>query len=156
MCIRDSLEKGDAPGGAMRWSSGVIWRHASWEAFREECPGGDEALQRALFDRLDADLDWLEGRGARVTQSATGNPRTVGRRFDPPSIVEALADDLRLGAPLGAIGAAGEAAPGAVASPAGVPVVLATGGFAAAPELLREHVTPYAGDVLLRLSLIHI
>ena len=54
------LEKGAAPGGAMRFSSGVLWRHADWDEFRRECPDGVEALQRALFERLDADLDWLE------------------------------------------------------------------------------------------------
>ena len=131
------LEKGDVAGGAMRWSSGVIWRHAGWDAFRAECPGGDPTLQRLLFDRLDADLDWLEARGARVTQRATGNPRTIGRRFDTASIVAALAGEVRLGQPLRAL-------------PDGVPVVLATGGFAASRELLCEHVTPYAGDLLLR------
>lgn len=122
------LEKGDVAGGAMRWSSGVIWRHAEWKAFREECPGGDPSLQRLLFDRLDDDLDWLESLGARVTERETGNPRTVGRRFDTSSIVEALGRDARLRTPL-------EALPDA-------PVVLATGGFAASPELVREHVTP--------------
>jgi len=131
------LEKGDAPGGAMRRSSGVFWRHADWEAFRRECPAGDAVLQRALFERLDADLDWLEQRGARVTAAATGNPRTVGRRFDTGSIVVALAGDVELGAPLEEL-------------PEGVPLVLATGGFAASRELLREHVTPEADELLLR------
>src|SRR6185503_14607812 len=28
------LEKGDVAGGAMRWSSGVIWRHRSFADFR--------------------------------------------------------------------------------------------------------------------------
>jgi len=64
------LEKAAAPGGAMRHSSGVFWRHADWEAFRRECPDGDPALQRALFDRLDADLDWLQEQGGRVTAAA--------------------------------------------------------------------------------------
>jgi len=128
------LEKGDVAGGAMRWSSGVIWRHAEWEAFRRECPGGDEALQRALFERLDGDLDWLEAQGARVLERTTGNPRTVGRRFDTGSIVAALARDVHAGEPLRELPDA--------------PVVLATGGFAASPELLREHVT--AAPLLLR------
>lgn len=131
------VEKAPEPGGAMLRSSGVFWRHAAWEDFRRECPDGDEALQRALFERLDSDLDWLEGRGARVTAPATGNPRTVGRRFDPASIVAALAGEIELRAPLGEL-------------PRGVPVVLATGGFAASRELLREHVTPEADSVLLR------
>ena len=85
------VEKGAVAGGAMRWSSGVIWRHADWEAFRLECPDGSPALQRRLYERLDGDLDWLERRGARVTERSTGNPRTVGRRFDTASIVSALA-----------------------------------------------------------------
>jgi len=122
------LEKGDVAGGAMRWSSGVIWRHASWDAFRRECPDGDPALQRAVWERLDADLDWLEARGARVTERSTGNPRTVGRRFDTRSIVDALSGGVRLRSPLRELG--------------DVPVVLATGGFAASAELMREHVTP--------------
>jgi succinate dehydrogenase/fumarate reductase flavoprotein subunit len=131
------LEAAPAPGGAMRYSSGVLWRHRDWEDFREECPDGDEALQRALFERLDADLDWLEARGARVTAPGTGNPRTVGRRFDPNSIVEALAGEIECGTPLREL-------------PGGAPVVLATGGFAASRELLREHVTPEADELLLR------
>ncbi len=123
------LEKGDVAGGAMLHSSGVIWRHAAWEDFRAECPDGDEALQRLLWERLDDDLDWLEAHGARVTQPETGNPRTVGRRFDTASIVSALGRGVQLREPL-------------IAAPDGVPVVLATGGFAASRELLREHVTP--------------
>jgi len=141
------LEAAPAPGGAMRYSSGVLWRHRDWEDFRSECPDGDEALQRALFDRLDTDLDWLEQRGARVTAPQTGNPRTVGRRFDPDSIVEALAGEIELGSALRELPGRGSAGP---AAPAGVPVVLATGGFAASRELLREHVTPEADDLLLR------
>jgi succinate dehydrogenase/fumarate reductase flavoprotein subunit len=130
------LEKAEAPGGAMRFSSGVLWRHADWDEFRRECPRGVEALQRALFERLDADLDWLEARGARVTAGTTGNPRTVGRRFDPASIVTALAGELERGTPLEGL-------------PDG-PVVLATGGFAASRALLRRHVTPEADELLLR------
>jgi succinate dehydrogenase/fumarate reductase flavoprotein subunit len=139
------LEKAPEPGGAMLRSSGVLWRHADWDEFRRECPDGDEALQRVLFERLDADLDWLEARGARVTAPATGNPRTVGRRFDPGSIVTALAGEIECSAPLAAPGGGG-----AGALPEGVPVVLATGGFAASRELLREHVTPEADALLLR------
>jgi succinate dehydrogenase/fumarate reductase flavoprotein subunit len=130
------LEKGDVAGGAMLHSSGVIWRHADFGEFRGECPGGDPALQRLLFDRLDADLDWLESQGARVTRAETGNPRTVGRRFDTASIVAALGGEISLRTPL-------ERLPDA-------PVVLATGGFAASRELLREHITP---EPLLRRTL---
>jgi len=132
------VEKGDRPGGSMLLSSGVIWRHRDFERFRAECPDGDEALQRTLFERLDEDLDWLEARGAPVTERETGNPLTVGRRFDPRGVVKALAGDVRLSEPLRELPDA--------------PVVLATGGFAADRALVAEHITPHAADLLLRAS----
>jgi succinate dehydrogenase/fumarate reductase flavoprotein subunit len=110
------LEKGDRPGGSMLLSSCVIWRHREFDDFRAECPGGDERLQRVIFERLDEDLDWLESLGAPVTEPETGNPRTVGRRFDPRGLTEALAHDVRLGEAFSAV------------EP---PVILATGGFPA-------------------------
>ena len=60
----------------MLLSSGVVWRHATFEAFRQECPDGDPALQRLVFDRLDGDIEWLESLGAVVTERGTGNERT--------------------------------------------------------------------------------
>ncbi len=134
------LEKLDRPGGSMRLSSGVIWRHRDFESFRAECPDGDERLQRLLFERLDDDLRWLESLGAPVLERDTGNPRTLGMRFDPEGLTSALveaAGAVRLGEPLS------EPA-------AGVPLILATGGFAASRELLAEHVTPEAEHVFLR------
>jgi len=134
------LEKGDRPGGSMLLSSGVVWRHASFEAFRQECPDGDPALQRLVFDRLDGDTEWLESLGAVVTERGTGNERTAGVRFDTTSIKRALVDvagEPRLGEPLTAL-------------PADIPVVLATGGFPAGRELLRRHVTTEAEHLLLR------
>src|SRR5215212_4216796 len=77
------VEKLSRPGGSMWLSSGVIWRHRDFDVFRSECPAGDERLQRVLFERLDADLDWLESLGAPAVQRGTGNPVTTGTRFDP-------------------------------------------------------------------------
>jgi fumarate reductase flavoprotein subunit len=134
------FEKLGRPGGSMRLSSGVIWRHRDLGRFRAECPEGDERLQRLLFERLDADLEWLESLGAPVVQRDTLNPLTTGTRFDPEGLTEALvaaAEDVRVGEPLTDLGA-------------GAPVVLATGGFAADRDLLRKHVTPYAQDAFLR------
>jgi fumarate reductase flavoprotein subunit len=135
------LEKGDRAGGSMLLSSGVIWRHRDFERFRGECPAGDEALQLALFERLDADLAWLESLGALPIARETGNPATTGARFDPGALTDVLlaaaGGDVRLAEPLRAI-------------PDGVPVVLATGGFQASRELVREHVTPEADSLLLR------
>jgi NADPH-dependent 2,4-dienoyl-CoA reductase/sulfur reductase-like enzyme len=58
------LEKGTRAGGSMLLSSCVVWRHLEWERFRAECPGGDEPLQRLIWERLDGALGWLESLGA--------------------------------------------------------------------------------------------
>ncbi|HVM56161.1 MAG TPA: FAD-binding protein [Gaiellaceae bacterium] len=111
------VEKGRRPGGSMLLSSGVVWRHREWEDFRAECPGGDRALQRLVWERLDDALDWLESLGAEPVWTETGNPRTVGRRYDPRSLTALLARGVELETPLPA--------------DAGPPLVLACGGFAA-------------------------
>jgi len=137
------FEKLDRPGGSMRLSSGVIWRHRELDRFRAECPGGDPVLQRLLFERLDADLRWLESLGAAVTARETGTQLTTGLRFDPEALTAALAkaaDDVRLSTPLRDL-------------PESSPVVLATGGFAANRDLLREHVTPESEHVMVRAAL---
>lgn len=120
------LEKGDRPGGSMLLSSGVVWRHRSIELFREECPQGDPALQSLIVERLDDTLDWLERTAGPATARETGNPRTVGRRFDPSRLTEALARDVSLSQPLTEL--------------PDEPVVLATGGFAV--PLARERGLP--------------
>ena len=84
------LEKGDRPGGSMLLSSGVIWRYRSLEDFRAECPGGDPALQRVIVERLDGALEWLESLRAPIVERDTGNPRTIGMRFDTRGLTETL------------------------------------------------------------------
>jgi len=133
-------EKGTRPGGSMLLSSGVVWRHASYEDFREECSDGDPALQRLVWESLPADLAWLEELGAVVTARETGNPRTAGMRFDTHALTSALArraGRLRLEQPLREL-------------PERTPVVLATGGFQANRDLVREHVTSEADSLFLR------
>jgi fumarate reductase flavoprotein subunit len=96
------LEKGDRPGGSMLLSSGVVWRHRSTEDFRRECPAGDPALQRRIVDELDDALDWLESLGVRPVATETGNPLTVGRRYDSRTLTDVLvraAGVVRLEAP---------------------------------------------------------
>src|SRR5579875_1089165 len=109
------LEKGTRPGGSMLLSSCVIWRHLEWERFREECPNGDERLQRLIWERLDDALRWLESLGAEPVWRDTENPLTTGRRYDPRALTELLARDVELGTPLPP-----DAEP---------PILLATGGF---------------------------
>jgi fumarate reductase flavoprotein subunit len=133
-------EKGDRPGGSMLLSSGVVWRYRDWERFREECPGGEPALQRLVWERLDADLAWLESLGAVIVGWETGNPLTTGLRLDPRKLTETLgrrAGEIRLREPLTEL-------------PDGVPVLLATGGFQGNPELVRRHITREASNLVLR------
>jgi succinate dehydrogenase/fumarate reductase flavoprotein subunit len=110
------LEKGDRPGGSMLLSSGVIWRHRSAEEFRGECPGGDVTLQRQIVGELDRALDWLESLGVDAVARETGNPLTVGRRFEPRALTDVL------------VRAAGEVR---LEQPFTEAQILATGGFAA-------------------------
>jgi succinate dehydrogenase/fumarate reductase flavoprotein subunit len=134
------LEKGDRPGGSMLLSSGVIWRYGEWERFRAECPGGDPGVQRVVWERLDEGLDWLASLGARPSVAETGNPETVGARFDTRELTQILArraGEIRLRDPLTEL-------------PDGVPVILATGGFQGDRDLVSEHITPEAANVVLR------
>jgi fumarate reductase flavoprotein subunit len=125
-------EKGDRPGGSMRLSSCVIWRYDTLERFREECPGGDPALQRLVVERLDDAIAWLESLGAVPVWQETGNFRTVGKRFDPEQLTSVLA------------GAAGELRLGAPADLAAEALLLATGGFQGDPGLVQRHIAPAA------------
>ena len=125
------LEKGTRAGGSMLLSSCVAWRHLEWERFRTECPGGDEQLQRLIWERLDDSLAWLESLGAEPIWPDTENPLTTGRRYDPRVLTRLLADaagEIELETPL--------------PEDAEPPVLLATGGF---PGRLAR-----ARDLLLR------
>ena len=115
------FEKGDRAGGSMLLSSGVVWRHRSLEEFGAECPGGDPKLQRRIVDELDDALDWLESLGVEPVLRETGNPLTVGRRYDTGDLTRVL------------VGAAGDVR---LRQPFGEAQVLATGGFGV--RLARE------------------
>jgi succinate dehydrogenase/fumarate reductase flavoprotein subunit len=121
-------EKGTRIGGSMLLSSCVVWRHRRWEDFRRECPGGDERLQRVVWERLDDAIAWLQSRGAPVVWDETGNPQTVGKRFDPKGVAEALAGDVELQAD---------------GCNDGV-TILCTGGFAASSDLVTRYIKPAA------------
>jgi succinate dehydrogenase/fumarate reductase flavoprotein subunit len=119
------LEKGDRPGGSMLLSSGVVWRYRDFDEFRRQCPGGDPALQLAIWERLDDALEWLGRLGAPVVAEDTERPFTTGRRFDPVGLTDAL------------VRAAGRIELGVVDGLAsGEPLVIATGGYAG--RLARE------------------
>jgi NAD(P)-binding Rossmann-like domain/FAD binding domain len=112
------LEKGTRAGGSMLLSSCVVWRHLEWGRFRAECPGGDEPLQRLIWERLDESLGWLQALGAEPIWRDTENPLTTGRRYDPRALTTLLieaAGDVELETPL--------------PDDAEGPLLLATGGF---------------------------
>jgi fumarate reductase flavoprotein subunit len=119
------VEKGSRPGGSMLLSSCVVWRFQTFEDFRAECPGGDEALQGAVFEGFDEALEWLVSLGPEVVWDETPNPRTTGKRFDPRSLTEVL------------VRAAGDVQLEAALPQDEFPTVLATGGFAV--RYAREH-----------------
>jgi fumarate reductase flavoprotein subunit len=122
-------EKGDRPGGSMLLSSCVVWRYRTVEDFRAECPGGDPRLQELIVERLDEGIAWLESLGAPVVWEETGNPRTIGKRFDPKGLTSVLVE------------AAGEIYYDAPLAERDGPLVLATGGFQGDPELVEEFIT---------------
>ena len=126
------LEKGTRPGGSMLLSSCVIWRYRSWDDFRAECPRGDEALQRLVWERLDDAIEWLESLGAPVVAHETGNPRTTGKRFEPMGLTETLARR------------AGDVQLGAALDDTDGPLVLATGGFQGSRDLVARYIAPAA------------
>jgi fumarate reductase flavoprotein subunit len=131
-------EKGTRVGGSMVLSSCVVWRHREWEEFRAECPGGDERLQRLVWERLDESLAWLASLGAPVVWEKTGNPRTTGRRFDPRGLAATLAARARE-IVLQADGCGDEQ------------TILCTGGFAASSDLVTRFIRP-AASLRLRAS----
>jgi hypothetical protein len=121
--------KGERPGGSMLLSSCVVWRYRTPGAFRTECPGGEPRLQELIVERLDDGIAWLESLGAPVVWEGTGNPRTIGKRFDPRGLTNILvraAGEIRFRTPFPA---------------ASEPLVLATGGFQGDRGLVARHIT---------------
>jgi fumarate reductase flavoprotein subunit len=126
---------GLAAGGSMLLSSGVVWRHRTIDGFRAECPGGDPALQQVVVDELDEAIEWLESLGAPVLEHETGNPRTIGKRFDTRGLTNAL---------LRAIGVDSVRLLEQGLTPTQEPRILSTGGFHV--RLARELGLPVRGN----------
>ena len=129
------LEKGDRAGGSMLFSSGVIWRHRTLDGFRADCPGGDPELQQVIVEQLDEAIEWLESLGAPVLEQETGNPRTIGKRFDTRGLTDAL---------LRVIGDDSVRLLERGLTPSQEPLVLCTGGFHV--RLARDLGLPIRGN----------
>jgi fumarate reductase flavoprotein subunit len=134
------LEKGRRPGGSMLLSSCVVWRFREWDDFRTECPAGDERLQRTVWEGLDDAIDWLGSLGAPVVWDETGNPRTVGKRFDPAGLTEVLTRRARSLDTYTCVHMPTDTTDA---------TILCTGGFQGATELVESYINP-AGPLRLR------
>jgi fumarate reductase flavoprotein subunit len=159
------LEKGDRLGGSLVYSSGYIWSYKDLPTFRREAPRGDITLQELILERLGDDLDWLEDHGVPALTRETGNPLTFGARFDPKQTVATLAErisasggQILLRGALAGLERDDEGRPVGVRVASGEgrrtertdAVILASGGFAANPDLVQRHIIRGQGTMRLR------
>ena len=158
------LEKGERPGGSFLLSSGYVWSYRDMPTFRGAAPGGDATLQKLILDRLGQGLDWLGSEGGALLSRETGNPLTFGARFDPERTVTALVERIRASGGEILTGTALEAltedagritgvratSSGRKEEHAADAVILASGGFAANPELVGRHIIRGPGRMPVR------
>jgi fumarate reductase flavoprotein subunit len=158
------LEKGERPGGSFLLSSGYVWSYKDMATYRREAPGGDVVLQEQVLDGLGSGLGWLERAGGAVLARETGNPLTFGARFDPRLTVAALVErvlasgaEVLAGTALGALTEEKGRVAGVRASSSGKKVeyaadavILASGGFAANPDLVGRYIVGGAGALPVR------
>ncbi len=159
------FEKGDRPGGSFVYSSGYVWSYNDLKTYRREAPNGDVTLQSLILDRLEESIVWLEKSGDPATTRETGNPLTFGARFEPGRVVDNLAKhittdggELRLRAALtglqmdarGCVAGVRVSSEGCEQVEEADAVILASGGFAANPELVGRHILRGPGRMRLR------
>jgi len=158
------LEKGDRPGGSFLLSSGYVWSYGDMPTYHREAPGGDATLQELILDRLGSGLEWLESAGGVVLSRETGNPLTFGARFEPGQTVAALVEriqasgaEIRTGTALEALMEDAGRITGVRASSWGKEVefsadavVLASGGYAANPDLVGRYILGGPGALPVR------
>src|SRR5829696_912763 len=158
------LEKGDRPGGSFLLSSGYVWSYRDMATYRSEAPGGDIVLQKLILDHLGSSLGWLENAGGVLLSRETGNPLTFGARFDPEQTAAALAErilasgaEILTGTALealteneGRITGVRASRPESKGDYAADAVILASGGFAANPELVGRYIIKGPGRMRVR------
>lgn len=159
------LEKGNRLGGSFIYSSGYVWSYKDLPTFRREAPGGDAPLQKLMLEALETGLTWLEGHGVLALTRETGNPLTFGARLDPERTVATLADhivasggqillDVALNGlvedPEGRIGGVRVTSGKEQRTAESDSVILASGGFAGNPDLVRCYVIQGPGSMRLR------
>jgi fumarate reductase flavoprotein subunit len=155
------LEKSDRLGGSFVYSSGYVWSYKDLKTFRQQVPGGDVTLQKLILKQLEPSLSWLEDHGVITLTRETGNPLTLGARFGPEQTVALLVDRIAVAGgrllldtaldslvedPQGRIGGVRVVVSGKEQrTESSDAVILASGGFAASPELVRGFSCRVAG-----------
>lgn len=159
------LEKGNRPGGSFLYSSGYVWSYKDMQTYRKEAPGGDVVLQKLILEHLDSGLQWLEEAGGALLSRETGNPLTFGASFDPEQTVadlvgriRALGGEILTGTALEALVENHEgrmtgvraSSPGGKEEYGADAVILASGGFAANPDLVGRYIIGGPSRMLVR------
>jgi succinate dehydrogenase/fumarate reductase flavoprotein subunit len=159
------LEKGDRLGGSFVYSSGYIWSYKDLHTFRREATAGDVTLQTLILERLETCLDWLVDRSVPALTRETGNPLTFGARFEPEQVVAKLVARIAASGGRTLLGTAMyglvEDSAGRIAGVRAVSgeerrteradaVILASGGFAGNPELVKRYILRGSGTMRLR------
>jgi succinate dehydrogenase/fumarate reductase flavoprotein subunit len=159
------FEKGNRLGGSFIYSSGYVWSYKDLQIFRQEAPGGDATLQNLILEQLETGLGWLEDHGVHALTRETGNPLTVGARFDPERTVTILADQVSASSgrillgtalddliedPQGRVGGVRVASGEERRVEGADAVILASGGFAGNPNRVKHHIIQGPGNMLLR------
>jgi tricarballylate dehydrogenase len=165
------LEAGEAVGGSMAISGGLIWAPASFEEARRWIPRGDAKLQRIVVDEIRPGWEWLEAHGLplepehRCLKHDMGNGRVMGlgeagSRAPFANSLAARAQELGAEIVCSARVSAAEPVDGRWAvrwtngagerSETADAVVFAAGGFHNSRELVGRFITPWAQSLVIR------
>ncbi|MBY0511145.1 MAG: FAD-dependent oxidoreductase [Rhodospirillaceae bacterium] len=158
------VEKAPDIGGSAVLSGGKLWTAATLAMMAEECPGGDAALQRKVFDRFESTAAWLRSTGITVEPESRHLHYGRGYNFDVVGyiaacrmLVEGHGGYIIRGAFVtelikrsGCVVGARVADRDGITTVHAPAVLLASGGFSASPELLRSFVHFNADKALAR------
>jgi succinate dehydrogenase/fumarate reductase flavoprotein subunit len=155
-------EKRRTLGGAAALSAGIVWTAPDLGTMSRVVPEGDPALRRALVEGFDPAIDAVRAAGVAVSERWTGQMGFgIAHHVDIEAllahwrgVIESAGGEILPGAPVRRllVGSDGAVCGGAVpdGEVAAGAVVLATGGFQANRELVRELIGAGADEMPLR------
>lgn len=151
------LEKAYEPGGTTAHSEGGIWSAERFEDIRNDAPGGDPVVQKAVFDALPDAFKFYDDLGAPI-----GGTAARSRSIPPVAWVNFMVDQferakgtLLVETPMlrlltnrqcEVVGVLAESAGGPTRIFARA-VVVATGGWAGNAQMVSQHITRYFGSL---------